>query len=73
MDISNLNNKQFAMVFHKVIEKVKEDPIEYFIKAQGFLDLTPTPAQEVILKVVFGKQLDPILKKEVPRQRGFLS
>jgi hypothetical protein len=65
MDIQSLNNKQFALIFSKVIEKVKEDPIENFIKAQGFLDLNPTPAQEVILKVVFQKALDPILKKEV--------
>jgi hypothetical protein len=69
MDISKLNNKQFAMVFHKVVEKVKEDPIEYFVKAQGFLDLNPTPAQEVILKVVFGKKLDPLIKKEVRMEK----
>lgn len=69
MDISSLNNKQFAMVFSKVVEKIKEDPIEFFIKARGFLDLEPTPAQEVILKVVFGKALDPILKKEVRMEK----
>jgi hypothetical protein len=65
MDIANLNNKQFALIFMKVVEKVKEDPIEFFVKAQGFLDLDPTAAQEVILKVVFGKTLDPLIKKEV--------
>lgn len=65
MDIASLNNKQFALVFSKVIEKIKQDPISYFVRAQGFLDMEPTPAQEVILKVIFSKPLDPIIKKEV--------
>lgn len=65
MDISKLNSQQFAVVFGQIIERVKEDPIENFVKASGFLDLSPTPAQEVILKVVFGKPLDGITKKKV--------
>lgn len=65
MDISKLTNQQFAQIFQKVIEKIKEDPINNFVKASGFIDLDPTAAQEVILKVVFGKLLDPITKKIV--------
>lgn len=65
MDISKLDSKQFAIIFSKIMEKIKEDPIENFIKAQGFMDITPSPAQEVILKTVFGKELDATTKKEV--------
>lgn len=65
MEVSKLNNQQFAVIFSKIIEKIKEDPIENFIKAQGFLDFTPSPAQEVIFKIVFGKTLDPTTPKRV--------
>lgn len=65
MDISKLSPQQFAVLFSKIVEKIKEDPIENFVKAQGFLDLDPTPAQEVILKIVFGKALDPVTRKKV--------
>lgn len=65
MDISKLNNKQFALIFEKIVTKIKEDPIENFVKASGFLDLIPTAPQEVILKVIFGKELDPTTLKEV--------
>ncbi len=76
MDISKLDSKQFAIIFDKIIERIKDDPIESFVKAQGFLDLEPTPAQEVIFKIVFGKFLDPITKKPVrmeSRDNGTIS
>lgn len=57
-DISKLDNKQFAVVWQGLIRKIKEDPIENFVKAPGFIDFTPTAAQEVILKVIFKKRLD---------------
>lgn len=65
MDISKLNNQQFAILWDKLVAKIKEDPIANFVRAQGFLDLEPTPAQEVILKIVFGKELDPLTLKKV--------
>lgn len=65
VDISKLSNQQFAVLFNQIVAKIKEDPIENFVKASGFLDLDPTPAQEVILKVVFSKELDPLTKKKV--------
>lgn len=65
LDIAKLTNAQFAQVFHQVIGKIKEDPIENFVKAQGFLDFTPSAAQEVILKILFDKELDPFTKKLV--------
>lgn len=65
MDISKLTAKQFAALFSKIVERIKEDPIENFVRAGGFMDLEPSPAQEVILKVVFSKPLDPDTKKEV--------
>lgn len=65
MEIDKLSSKQFALLFHKIIERVKEDPIENFVRAGGFMDLEPSPAQEVILKIVFQKNLDAITKKEI--------
>lgn len=65
MDVSQLNVKQFAALFSKIIERIKEDPIENFVRAGGFMNLEPSPAQEVILKVVFSKELDADTKKEV--------
>lgn len=65
MDISKLTQKQFAVLFSKVVERIKEDPIENFVRAGGFMNLEPSPAQEVILKVVFSKRLDNETKKEV--------
>lgn len=65
MDIAKLNPKQFAALFGKIVERIKEDPIENFVRAGGFMNLEPSPAQEVILKVVFQKTLDPDTKKTV--------
>lgn len=65
MDLEKISTKQFAMLFHKIVERIKEDPIENFVRAGGFMNLEPSPAQEVILKVVFQKVLDPDTKKEV--------
>jgi len=65
LDISKLSQQQFAVLFSKIIDKIKLDPIENFVKASGFLDLDPTPAQEVILKIVFGKELDSVTRKKV--------
>ena len=65
MDISKLSQQQFAVLFNKIVEKIKQDPIENFVKASGFLDLDPTPAQEVILKIVFNKELDSVTRKKV--------
>lgn len=65
MDISKLDSQKFAILFGKIIEKIKEDPISNYVKASGFLDLEPTPAQEVILKIVFSKALDPLTPKKV--------
>lgn len=65
MDVSKLNSKQFAALFNKIIEKIKEDPVTNFVRAGGFMNLEPSPAQEVILKVVFQKQLDYDAKKTV--------
>lgn len=65
MDISKLDQKQFAVLFNKIVERIKEDPIENFVRAGGFMNLEPSPAQEVILKVIFQKELDRESKKLV--------
>lgn len=56
--IEKLSEKDFAAVFHDLREKVLEDPIKYFVEAEGFIDFTPTAAQRVAMKIVFGQQLD---------------
>lgn len=65
IDIEKLTTKQFAVLFDQIIQKIKEDPIENLVKASGFLDLEPTAPQEVILKIIFGKELDPVTLKKV--------
>lgn len=65
MELRELPAKKFALFMDEVVETIKQDPIENFVKAPGLIDLTPSPAQEVILKVIFQKKLDSEAKKEV--------
>lgn len=65
MNLNNLTDRQFAIMWQKMVEKIKEDPINNFIKAKGFIDFTPTPAQIVFLKIVFNKELDYFTKHKV--------
>lgn len=58
MDVSKLTNAQFAALFTQVVNKIEEDPINNFFRAKGFMDFSPTPAQTVALKIIFGKPLD---------------
>lgn len=77
MDIAKLNNAQFAALFTKVVEKIKEDPIQNFFIAKGLMDFTPTPAQTVALKIIFGKDLDyyetHIIRREVLSEEGIFT
>lgn len=58
MDISKLSDKQFALLWDKLAKKIKEDPIKNFIRAKGFMNFTPSPAQTVFLKIIFNQELD---------------
>lgn len=64
-DLSKLNDKQFAALWSKLITKIKEDPIKNFIRAAGFMNFSPTPAQTVALKIIFGQELDPFTEHKV--------
>jgi len=64
-DISKLREPEFIKLFNAALIKIKEDPIENFIKAPGFLNFTPTFSQNTILKVIFNQKLDSIKKEEV--------
>lgn len=68
MDISKLKPAQFSALFTQIVKKIQEDPIQNFIKAKGFMDFTPTPAQTVALKIIFGQNLDPVTKHTVRRE-----
>lgn len=65
MDIEKLSDQQFALVYNQIVKRIQEDPISNFVKAQGFIDLEPSPTQEVILKVIFNKPLDGVNRKTV--------
>lgn len=64
-DISQLSEDDFNVAFQSIRAKILEDPIEYFVKAPGFIDLKPTPGQIVLLKSIFGKELDSETKHKV--------
>lgn len=59
MDLNKLTPEQFAQFFAQCVEKILQDPIQNFVRARGFIGLEPSPVQEVILKVIFRKTLDP--------------
>ncbi|MCG3175426.1 MAG: hypothetical protein MOGMAGMI_00355 [Candidatus Omnitrophica bacterium] len=65
MDISKLDEKQFAIVFSKIHKKITEDPLTNFFEAKGFLNFQPTPAQRVALKTLFKLPLDENTKHSV--------
>lgn len=64
-NIARLDDTQFAQLWNDLSKFIDEDPIERFFKAPGFLNLEPTPAQEVILKRIYGKPLDNKLARRV--------
>jgi len=65
MDLSKLPIKKFAVVWMGLVKKIKEDPIKNFIEAPGFMDFKPSPAQKVALKIIFGQELDYIIKQKI--------
>lgn len=65
MNIDKLSNAQLAQLWNGISEKIQEDPIQNFIKAPGFMNFTPSPAQVVFLKTIFGQTLDPSTLRNV--------
>jgi len=65
MDVNKYNAKDFAIVWMKVLNMIKKDPLKNFIRAKGFMDFKPTAAQEVIMKIIFGQDLDSETLKRV--------
>lgn len=63
MDIEKLTDQQFAVFYHKFIQKIKDDPIKNFVRAQALINFEPSPAQEVILKIIFNIKLDDEQKR----------
>lgn len=62
IDFSRMNEEDFAVQFGMLLKRIHADPINNFVKNPLFMDFTPTIAQSVALKCVFGQQLDPIKK-----------
>jgi hypothetical protein len=62
ISVENLSEKDFAVVFSAIREKILKDPIKYFVEDSNFINFSPTPAQKVALKCVFNKTLDPLEK-----------
>lgn len=73
-DFSKLSKSEFAKIYSQILDKIIEDPIENFVKARGFMDFIPSPTQEVILKVIFNKELDyknkRVVQIEIPLEDG---
>ena len=63
--VKDMDEHEFAKFFGACREKILQDPIKYFIRASGFIDFKPTPAQNVALKCIFGQTLDPVEKHKV--------
>jgi len=68
--IQGLSEMEFAKLFKLHHEKICQDPISFFIKASGYLDFYPSPAQTVALKLAFGQKLDPNIKYTVSQERS---
>lgn len=64
-NISKLTQKEFDSYFIKLHPKLLEDPLNNFVRSKGFLNTNPTPGQRVLLKLVFGQELDSETKYPV--------
>lgn len=58
MEISFDSNRDFAEKFQEFREEIERDPLENFVKHPWFCNFSPTPAQSVALKSVFGQHLE---------------
>ena len=64
--VAKLTNKEFVYLFNKkLLPDIKEDPITSFIKSPAFLNFTPTFAQEVALKCIFGQPLNSANRNKI--------
>lgn len=63
--IEELTELEFAYAFQDLREDILKDPLNNFVRAQGFTDFEPSPAQKVALKIIFGQMLDTTTKYEV--------
>lgn len=66
--IENMSEKKFAKVFKQVCNRINKDPMANFVKAKGFMNFTPSFAQQVILKVIFKQKLDNSIKVAIPSE-----
>ena len=57
---SKLSDRDFAVYFNSLLELIKADPLNNFIRSKLFMNFQPSPAQTVALKIIFGQILDPI-------------
>lgn len=65
IDFTKLSEEDFAKQFGALLALVHKDPVRNFVENPLFMDFTPTPAQTVALKCVFGQALDPITKHRI--------
>ena len=57
--------QEFVDFFNLSLEKIKVDPVRYFIQSQNILGITLTPAQRVIIKIALGIKLDSKIKYDL--------
>lgn len=65
MDIEKLSRDDFDREFIQMHAEITKDPLKNFVRAKGFINLKPTPAQAVVLKCLFGIELDYVTLHDI--------
>ena len=65
-----MSEVDFALFFNKLIGQIAKDPLKYFVKSPKMINFTPTPAQTVALKSIFGQELDATTEFEVFKENS---
>ena len=71
----SVTSVKFSKNYTKLVEEIKKDPIELFMRNKYFTDFNPTPAQTVVLKCMLGQLLDDeetheILAESLTEEKG---
>lgn len=68
LDISSLSDEKFAELFELLLTRIAEDPVKFFVNEPLLINFTPSIAQRVALKIIFGQVLDDVTKHPVSQE-----
>lgn len=68
LDIAKLSDLEFYELFSQLVARIAEDPLRYFVQEPMLMNFTPSVAQRVALKVIFGQKLDGTVKYPVSQE-----